>query len=118
LTLRLKQPVRDDRSTAAPAELERFQAEPRPSRSRAQFKDLEQARQHAINTGQPQTVWTTIASGQYDGFKRELAMLGNIESESPPPAPEKDAGSKSSDQLRIKLTILPPLPSAQPPSSR
>jgi hypothetical protein len=114
LTLRLREPARDDKTAAAPLQLERFQAQPRPSPASAEFKDLDQARQRAIKTGQPQTVWTTIASGQYDGFKNELAGLGNIESELPPPAPEKDTKSKSSNQFRIKVIILPPLPRAEP----
>ena len=118
LTLRLKESVRDDKNTAALPQLERFLAEPQLSKSRAEFKDLDQARQRAIKTGEPQTVWATIASGQYDGFKKELAGFGNIESELPPPAPEKNDVSNSSNQLRIKLNILPPLPSAEPPSSR
>jgi hypothetical protein len=118
LTLRLKQSARDDKNTAARPQLERFQAEPQTSTSGAEFKELEQARQRAIKTGQPQTLWTTIPSGQYDRFKSELAGFGNIESELPPPAPEKEAVSKSSEQLRIKLLILPPLPRAEVPSSR
>jgi hypothetical protein len=113
LTLRLKQSARDDKNTAARPQLERFQAEPQTSTSGAEFKELEQARQRAIKTGQPQTLWTTIPSGQYDRFKSELAGFGNIESELPPPAPEKEAVSKSSEQLRIKLIILPPLPLAE-----
>ena len=85
LTLRLKEPARDDKNTAAPSELERPQAQPQLSAPQAEFKDLDQARQRAIKTGQPQTVWVTIGASQYDGFKKELAGLGNIESESPAP---------------------------------
>ena len=118
LILRLKQPARDDRNTEPASELERRQAEALPSQKR--FKDLDDGRQRAIETGQPQTAWAMIDAGQYDGFKKDLARLGNIESESPPPAYNNDA--KSSDQLRIKITILPPLPSADAlptqPSSR
>jgi Predicted integral membrane protein (DUF2275) len=116
LILRLKQPARFDRSTEASSELERRQAEALPSQ--ADFKDLDQGRQRAIETGQPQTLWAIIDSGQYDGYRKELAALGNIESELPAPAYRNDAVSKSSNQLRIKVTILPPLPSAEPPSSR
>jgi hypothetical protein len=118
LTLRLKEPARDNETAAAPLELERPQAQPRPSPARAEFKDLDQARQRVIKTGQPQTVWATIAGSEYDGFKRELAGLGSIESELPAPAHKNDAVSKSSYQLRIKVTILPPLSSAEPPSNR
>ena len=114
LILRLKQPARVDRSTEAASELERSQAGPSPSQ--AQFKDLDQGRQRTIETGQPQTVWTMIDASQYEGFKKELAGLGNIESELPAPAHKNDV--KPADQLRIKLTILPPNYSAQPPSTR
>ena len=114
LILRLKQPARNDKSTAAPSELERRHAEPSPSE--AAFRDLDQGRQRAIETGLPQTVWAMIDASQYDGFKKDLARLGSIESESPAPAYKNDA--KSSDQLRIKITILPPNYSAQPPSTR
>ena len=110
LTLRIKQPSRDDRNTEAASELERRQAEALPSQTR--FKDLNDGRQRTIQTGQPQTAWAMIDAGNYDGFKKDLARLGSIESESPAPAYKNDA--KSSDQLRIKITILPPLPSAEP----
>jgi hypothetical protein len=97
--------------------LERLLAEPqRRSESAALFKDLDQARQHTVKTGQPQTVWVTIAARQYEGLKKELAGVGNIESELPQQAAENDDGS--SKQLRIKLTILPPLPRVEAPSSR
>ena len=117
LKLRVKEPARDDKNTSVLPHLERFQAEPQLSKSPANLKDLDQARRRAVETGQPQTVWATIPPGQYDRFKSELAGLGNIESELPP-APEKEALSKSSDQLRIKLIILPPLPRPEAPSSR
>ncbi len=112
LILRLKQPARDDKSTAASPELEPSQSGPSPSQ--AQFKDLDRAQQRAIATGQPQTIWVTIRASQYEGFKKELAGLGNIESESPAPAHKNEI--KPADQLRIKLTILPLNYSAQPPT--
>jgi hypothetical protein len=97
-------------------ELERPQIEPRPSPVEGEFKDLDQARQRAIATDQPQSIWVTIRSGQYEGFKKELAGLGNVESELPAPAHKNEV--KPADQLRIKVTILPPLSSADSPSSR
>ncbi|HET7394644.1 MAG TPA: hypothetical protein VFK25_12675 [Candidatus Binatia bacterium] len=115
LILRLKHPARNDRSTGTPSELERPHAEASPSQ---RFEDLERGREGAIRTGQPQTVSAIIDAGQYDGLKKDLASLGNIESERPEPAYRNDAVSKSSNQLRIKVTILPPLPSAELPSSR
>jgi len=92
--------------------LERSQAGPSPSQ--AQFKDLDQARQRAIETDKPQAIWVTIRAGQYEGFKKELAGLGNIESELQAPAHKNEL--KPADQLRIKVTILPPNYSAQPPT--
>ena len=120
LILRLKQTARDDSKIEASSELEHFQAGASPSRTR--FKDFDGGRQRAIQTGQPQTVSTIIDVSQYDGFKKELASLGKIESEMPAAANEIDALPKSSAQLRITVTILPPLPSANTlptqPSSR
>ena len=89
LILRLKQTARDDSKIEASSELEHFQAGASPSRTR--FKDFDGGRQRAIQTGQPQTVSTIIDVSQYDGFKKELASLGKIESEMPAPANEIDA---------------------------
>jgi anti-sigma factor RsiW len=112
LILRLKQPARDDRNTEAASELERRQAEEK------RFNDLDHGRQRAIETGKPQTVSAIIDASQYDELKKELARWGKIESEAPAPAYEIDALSKSSGQVRITVTILPPLSSAKPSSSR
>jgi hypothetical protein len=95
-------------------ELERPQTQPRSSPVEGEFKELDQAQQRAIATDQPQTIWVTIRASQYEGFKKELAGLGNIESELPAPAHKNEV--KPADQLRIKLTILPPNYSAQPPT--
>ena len=108
LILRLKQPARDDRNTEAASELERRQAEEK------RFKDLDHGRQRAIETGKPQTVSAIIDASQYDEFKKELTRLGKIENEAPAPAHKNEV--KPADQLRIKLTILPPNYSAQPPT--
>ena len=115
LILRLKHPVRNDRNTGTPSELERPHAEASPSQ---RFEDLERGRERAIRTGQPQTVSAIIDASQYDGFKKELASLGTIESEIAAPTNEIDALSNSSGQLRITITILPPNYSAQPPLTR
>jgi hypothetical protein len=114
LTLRLTGPARGDETAAAPLELERPQTQPRSSPVEGEFKELDQAQQRAIATDQPQTIWVTIRASQYEGFKKELAGLGNIESELPAPAHKNEV--KPADQLRIKLTILPPNYSAQPPT--
>jgi hypothetical protein len=112
LILRLKEPARDDRTSEAPLEMERPQAGASPSQTR--FKDFDEGQQRAIETGQPQTVSAIIDASQYDEFKKELARLGKIESEAPAPAHKNEV--KPADQLRIKLTILPPNYSAQHPT--
>src|SRR5262245_12853196 len=121
LAIRLKKPVRDDKAmrdrSASSAQHER-----RSLTSQEEVKHLDQARRRAIRRGQSQTTWITIARNQYELFKKELADLGNIEVESSTPDRNNDVIAKSSDQLRIKVTILPPLPSGNPvpsqPSSR
>ena len=116
LILRMKQPARADRNTEAPSELERPLAGASPSQTN--FKDLDHGRQRAIQTGQPQTVSVIMDASQYDGFKKELARSGKIESEAPATAKENDALSKPSGQLRITVTILPPNSSIETPSIR
>ena len=118
LAIRLKTPGRDDKAlvdrlASAGAETER-----RSLTSEEEAKNLEQARQQAIQTGQSQTVWVTIARNRYELFKKELADLGNIEAESATLDHKNDAVAKSSDQLRIRVTILPPLPVPSQPSGR
>ena len=121
LAIRLKEPVRDDKAMGARS-ASSAQAERRSLTSQEEVKNLDQARRRAIQTGQSQTTWVTIARNQYELFKKELADLGNIEVESSTPDRNNDVIAKSSDQLRIKVTILPPLPSGNPvpsqPSSR
>src|SRR5215467_2576719 len=113
LTIRLKEPLRHDKPGEA-------QAERRSSISAEELKILDQARERAVQSGRPQSVVVATPRGQYELFKKELADLGNIEIETP--ERKNDAGAKSSDQLRIKLTILPPLSSMNPlpsqPASR
>src|SRR5215510_15123482 len=113
LTIRLKEPLRHD----TPGEA---QAEQRSSISAEESKILDQARERAVQSGRPQSVVVATPRGQYELFKKELADLGNIEIETP--ERKNDGGAKSSDQLRIKLTILPPLSSMNPlpsqPASR
>ena len=108
--LRLKQSERGDSTTHAPPQLEHFQLEASPLRTI--LKDLDGGWQRTIQTGQPQTLSTVIDAREYDGFKKELARLGKIESDTPAPANQTDPLSKSSGRLRIRITILPPLPSA------
>jgi hypothetical protein len=121
LAIRLREPVRDDKATGDRL-ASGAQAERRSLTSQEEAKNLDRARERAIQTGQSQTVWITIARNQYEPFKKELADLGNIEAESFTPDRKNDAVAKSSDRLRIKVTILPPLPSGNPvpsqPSSR
>jgi len=121
LAIRLREPVRDDKATGDRL-ASGAQAERRSLTSQEEAKNLEQARERAIQTGQAQTVWITIARSQYDLFKKELADMGSIEEEAFTPDSKNDVVAKSSDQPRIKITILPPLASGNPvpsqPSSR
>jgi hypothetical protein len=121
LAVRLKEPGRDDKAAAdrlAPGDSKTE----RSSLTSAEAKNLHEARRQAIQTGRSQSLWVTIAPNQYEPFKKELADLGNLEAESSTPERENQAAAKSSDRLRIKITLLPPLPSGSPlpsePSSR
>ena len=122
LAIRLKEPERDDKAGADRLTSGRAEAERRSLTSQEEAKNLNQARQQAIQTGQSQTVWVTIARDQYDLFKKELANMGSIEVESSTSDRKNNAVAKSSDRVRIKVTILPPLASGNPipsqPSSR
>jgi hypothetical protein len=120
LAVRLKEPVRDDKNTGDRLASGRIQAEQRSMALQEEARNLEQARAQAVQTGQSRTVWITIARNQYDLFKKELADLGNIEVESSTPNLKNNAIAKSSDRLRIKVTILPPPSSGNPsqPSTR
>jgi hypothetical protein len=121
LAIRLKEPVRDDQNTLDQLASGRIQAERRSMTLQEEARNFERAREQALQTGQSQTVWVTIARNQYEIFKKELAELGNIEVESSTPQLKKDAIA-TSDRLRIKLTIFPPPSSGNPtpsqPSSR
>lgn len=77
--------------------------------SPAQKTNLDTARQRATKTGQAQTLWLTIPRTQWAQFKRELAALAHIESESAAGPQGKDEVSNSSVPLRVKITVLPPL---------
>jgi Putative zinc-finger/Predicted integral membrane protein (DUF2275) len=117
LAIRLKEPGRDHKAAADRLSSGNGETEPRSLPSQEEAKNLDQARQQAIQTGQQQTVWVTIARNQYELFKKQLEDLGNIEAESSTPDRKNDAVDKSSDQLRIKVTILP-LSSGNPVSSQ
>ena len=116
LAIRLQERDRDDK--AAADRLAAVAAEQRLLISQEEAKNLDQARQQTIQTGQSQIVWVTIARDQYGRFKKELADMGSIEVETFTADPQNSAGAKSSDQLRIKVTILPPLTSGNPVPSR
>jgi hypothetical protein len=122
LAIRLKEPGRGDKAAADRLASSGAEPERRSLSSQEEAKNLNQARQQAIQTGESQTVWVTIARNQYELFKKELADMGNIEVEAFTPNSKNDAVAKSSDRLRIKVTILPPLVSGKPvpsePSSR
>ena len=117
LAIRLREPVRDDKATGDRL-ASGAQAERRSLTSQEEAKNLDQARERAIQTGQSQTVWVTMARNQYEPFKKELADMGSIEVEAFTPNSKNDAVAKSSDKLRIKVTILPPLASGNPVPSQ
>jgi hypothetical protein len=116
LAIRLKEPDRDDKTAVDRLASGDSQSERRSLTSPEEAKKLDQARQQAIQTGQSQTIWVTISRNQYEPLKKELADLGNIQAESSPPERKNNAAAKSSDRLRIKVILLPPLPSE--PSNR
>ncbi len=118
LAIRLKTSGRDDKAVADRLASGGAETERRSLTSEEEAKNLEQARQQAIQTGQSQTVWVTIARNQYEPFKKELADMGSIEVEAFTPNSKNDAIAKSSDKLRIKVTILHPLPVPSQPSGR
>ena len=115
VTIRLKEPMSDEKAAGDPLASGRAQAK-RRSLTREEAKNLDQARKRVIQSGQAQTVWITIAPSQYELFKKEFADLGNIEAKSSPTESKNEAVAQSSDQLRIKVTMLPPPSSANPPS--
>ena len=117
LAIRLKAPVRDDKAAADRLATDFARSERLSSMAEGESKNLDQARQRAIQTGQVQTIWITVARNQYEPFKTGLAEVGSIETELSRPA-KNDAVSKSSDQLRIKITIFPPPVSGNPASSQ
>jgi hypothetical protein len=108
LAIRLKEPARDDKNMGDRLASGRIQAERQSMALQEEGKNIQQAREQAVRTGRSQTVWVTIARNQYELLKKELVELGNIEVESSTPEPKSDAIAKSSDRLRIKVTILPP----------
>jgi hypothetical protein len=118
LAIRLKKPVPDGQATAHRFESDPSQVEGRSSRLQQETKTLDQARQRAIETGETQTVWLTIPRDQYELLKKDLAGMGNIEIEAPTVPRKNDTISKSSDQLRMKVTILPSLPAGSPLPSK
>ncbi|MGH7845847.1 MAG: anti-sigma factor family protein [Candidatus Binatia bacterium] len=64
-----------------------------------------------------QDVWLTIPRAQYDQLKKELLGLGSIESESWPSSDKKAAALRATDQLKIKVTVLPPKSEKRSPTS-
>jgi hypothetical protein len=118
LAIRLKEPERDDKAAADRLASGGAVAERRSLTAPEEAKSLDQARQQTIQTGQSQIVWVTIARDQYERFKKELADMGSIEVEVFTANPQNNAGAKSSDRLRIKVTILPPLASENPVPSQ
>ena len=117
LAIRLKDPGRDDKALVDRLSSGGGQSERRSLISQEEAKILDHGRQQTIQTGNSQIIWVTVARNLYESFKKELADLGNIEAESSIPERKRDADVKSSDQLRIKVTFLPPVSSGSPKNS-
>jgi hypothetical protein len=116
LAIRLKELRRDDKAPADRLASGSAKAE-RRSLTSEEAKILEQAWERAVQTGQSQSVWITVALNQYDLLKKELTDLGNIEAESSTPE-RSDAAAESSGWLRVKVMLLLPLSSEKPASSQ
>ncbi len=114
LAIRLKEPMGDEKDAGDSSASGRTRAERRSLTSQEETRNLAEARQRAVATGQSQNVQLTIARNRYESFKKELADLGTIEMEYSAPELKNDAISKSSDRLRIKVTLLPPLAPQNP----
>ena len=84
-----------------------------PSLSSDQAKNLDQARQRAAETGQTQSELFSIPRDRYEQFKKELAAIGNIESDRVRTPPKSESSAQQPEQLLIMVTIVPPAP-AQP----
>jgi oxalate decarboxylase/phosphoglucose isomerase-like protein (cupin superfamily) len=112
--LRLRESIRDDKNMGDHLASGDAQSEWTSLTLPEEAKNLEQAREQAVQSRRSQTVWVTTARNEYQLFKNELAELGNIEVESSLSELKSDATEKSSDRLRIKVTILPPSSSGKP----
>lgn len=55
----------------------------------------------------PQTIWINVPQNQYEQFKKELQVLGTIESESRVPLLRDQAASHADGYIRVKLTAVP-----------
>ena len=122
LAIRLKDSARDDQNKEDRLASGRTQSERQRALTQEEANNLDQARGRAIQTGQSQIVQIIIARNQYELLKEELTVLGTLEMESSTSEQKDRAIGKSSDRLRIKVTILPPMASQNPapsqPSSR
>lgn len=118
LVLRLRPATREDAGLADRLAPLQSQTAAVSALSREHKSAFDQARQRVAQTGQTQAIWLSIPRTQLEQFKRELAALARIESESPTTTPEKDEVSQSSDPLRVKITVLPPLSEPSAPTQR
>jgi hypothetical protein len=64
----------------------------------------------------PQTMWLGIRHSQYEQLKKQLSIVGSIESEYRRRLDDQDSASPADPQLRIMLVVFPPVDSdlAQP----
>jgi Putative zinc-finger len=87
-----------------------------PSLSPNQVKNLDRGRQRAAQTGQTQSELFSIPRDRYEQFKKELAAIGNIESDRPRTPQKSESSATKSDPLLIMVTIVPPAPPVQRPT--
>ncbi len=118
LVLRLRPDTGEKAGLGDRLESREAQTEAATSLFREHKSALDQARRRANQTGQPQAIWLSIPRTQLEQFKRDLAAIAQIESASAADTQEKDEVSKSSDPLRVKITVLLPLSEPFPPRQR
>jgi hypothetical protein len=107
LVVRLRTPVdsgqlAEDRSQS--------QAGPGSVLSQQDAKNLEQARQRAMQTGQPHSDLFSIPRDRYEQFTKELAAIGAIQADPGSASQKSESSEKRSDSLLIMVTIFPPPP--------
>jgi hypothetical protein len=109
LVVRLRTPV-DSGQVAG----DRLQPQARSVLSQQDVKRLQQARERVEKTGQTQSEVFTIPDGRYEQFKKELAAIGNIESDRLNEPQKSQSFAPKRDPLLIVVTIIPSTSPAEP----